>query len=151
MKLLILGVGNPLKGDDGFGVAAVQELMREPLPEGVAAVDGGTAGLGLASLIEEGEAVLILDAADMGKPAGTVREFAPHEVRSLASEGRLSLHEADVLGILRMLTELGTCPAVSIIAVQPGRIGYGMGLSAEVQAALPVVLQRVREAMARLA
>ena len=105
MKLLILGVGNPMMGDDGFGIAMVEELAREDLPDGVEVVDGGTGGLGLVSLIEEAERVLILDTADMGKPPGTVIEFAPDQVRNMASDRQVSLHQTDLLGTLGLMQQ----------------------------------------------
>ena len=144
MNLLILGVGNPMAGDDGFGVAGVRELLRHPLPEGVVAIDGGTAGLGLAAVIEEARRVIVLDAADMGKVPGDVVQFTPDEVRSKAGRQQLSLHQSDLLGTLRLMAELGTCPPVTIIAVQPLRVDYGEGLSEPVQAAIPKALQLVR-------
>jgi len=151
MKLLILGVGNPLMGDDGFGVAAVNELNKAPLPEGVVAVDGGTAGFRLAGLLEEAEQVLVLDAADMGKPPGALVEFSPDQVRSLAADRPVSAHQADLLGVFRLMAELGKRPVVTIIAVQPARVGYGIGLSPQVAAAIPTALKMVRSKMAETA
>ena len=151
MKLLILGVGNPMISDDGFGVAAVRELAKEPLPDGVEVVDGGTAGLALTDIIEEAEQVLILDSADMRKPPGTVVEFSPDEVRNMAAERPLSLHQSDLLGTLRLMEQLGACPPARIIAVQPANLQYGTELSEEVQAALPHVRRLVRDAIAELA
>jgi hydrogenase maturation protease len=150
MRLLILGVGSPLMGDDGFGVAVVRELSKGPLPEGVAAVDGGTAGFGLSDLIAEAEEAFIIDAADMGRVPGKIEEFTPDQVRSLTADHQVSLHQSDVLSVLRVLTELGSCPPVTILAVQPARVAQDIGFSPEVAAAIPVALQRVRERLARL-
>jgi len=148
MRLLILGVGNPMMRDDGFGPAAIAELAKEPLPSGVEAVDGGTGGLGLTSILEEAEIVIIVDSADMKKVPGTLVQFTPDEVRSLASDQQVSLHQADMLGTLRLMQELGTCPPVTIVAVQPAVVDYGAGLSPEVQAALPRALRMIRTAIA---
>jgi len=148
MRLLILGVGNPMMRDDGFGPAAVVELVRASLPPGIEAVDGGTAGLGLTSIIEEAENVIIIDSADMKRTPGTVVQFTPGEVRNLASDKQVSLHQTDMLGTLRLMQELGTCPPVTIIAVQPAVVDYGTALSPEVQAALPRALKMIRAAIA---
>ncbi|NIV31968.1 MAG: hydrogenase maturation protease, partial [Anaerolineae bacterium] len=51
-ETLIIGLGNPLRGDDGIGVRVVQMLADEALPESVEVVEGGTLGLGLVSLME---------------------------------------------------------------------------------------------------
>ena len=148
MRLLILGVGNPMMRDDGFGPAAIAELAKAPLPPGVEAVDGGIAGLGLTSIIEEAESVIVIDSAEMKRASGTVVQFTPDEVRNLASDQQISLHQTDMLGILRLMQELGTCPPVTIIAVQPAVVDYGTTLSPEVQAALPRALQMIRAAVA---
>lgn len=145
MKLLIVGVGSPLRGDDGFGVEVVRQLSGAPLPDGVVAVDGGTAGFGLADLLGQAESVLVIDAAEMGRTPGSIVEFTPDQVRSLASEHPLSAHQADILGVLRLLSGLGVSPAVTILAVQPARVDHGIGLSREVEEAIPEVLRRVRE------
>ena len=64
---LIIGLGNPLRGDDGVGVRVVQALAERALPAGVEVVDGGTQGLGLVSLLEGQKRVILVDAADVGK------------------------------------------------------------------------------------
>lgn len=63
---LILGLGNPLRGDDGVGTAVITTLQNEPLPPDVDVVDGGTAGLELVLLLQKYRRVLVVDAAEMG-------------------------------------------------------------------------------------
>jgi len=72
-RVLILGLGNPLLGDEGIGVRVVEELKRLELPEGVTAIEGGTAGLGLIGLMEGFQRVIIVDAASdrIGRGVGS--------------------------------------------------------------------------------
>jgi len=136
---LILGVGNPLRGDDGVGVLAVQRLLARPdLPAGVAVVDGGTAGLGLIPLIENYRRVVLVDAVLMGEPPGTVRRFAWHEARVAGHEQPLSLHQSDLADALALAEALGSLPPVIIVyGVQPQHTDWEQPLSEAVARALP--------------
>jgi len=139
---LILGVGNPLRGDDGVGVLAVQRLLARPdLPAGVAVVDGGTAGLGLIPLIENYRRVVLVDAVLMGEPPGTVRRFAWHEARVAGHEQPLSLHQSDLADALALAEALGRLPPVIIVyGVQPQHTDWEQPLSEAVARALPALM-----------
>ena len=69
-RLLILGLGNPLMGDDGAGIQIVEELKKSDLPEYVDVIDGGTAGVGLIDLMSGYSRVIVVDAVmvDEGPP-----------------------------------------------------------------------------------
>ena len=69
--LRVIGVGNPLVGDDGAGVRVVERL-RGRVPEGVELIDGGTEGLGLICWFEGVDRVVLVDAVRMGSAPGTV-------------------------------------------------------------------------------
>src|SRR5947209_6163179 len=72
-RLLVAGVGNIFLGDDAFGVEVVQRLLRRPQPDGVRVVDFGIRGLDLSYALLDGyEAVILVDAAPRGAPAGTL-------------------------------------------------------------------------------
>ncbi len=105
-SILILGLGNPLQGDDGVGCRVAQELERRTLPNDVEAVDGGTPGVGLVNLFEGRRRVILIDAAEMGLEPGTVKRFRPEDVLLTGSTNRFSLHRtgvADALNLARAL------------------------------------------------
>ena len=138
---LILGLGNPLLGDEGIGVRVIEELKGLQLPDGVEAVEGGTAGVGLVGLMEGYQRVIIVDAADMGHPPGRVVRFTPLEVQFKTAEAPLSLHQIGLGEVLALAEALEAAPAeVIIIGVQPGRIEAGVGLSPEVEGAIPQII-----------
>ena len=91
---LILGLGNPLRGDDGLGPRVVAELQRHRLPDGVAGEDGGVAGVGLLQYLEQWERVLIVDIAEMGRQPGEYVRFSPAEVRLGSKDDAYSVHGA---------------------------------------------------------
>lgn len=148
--LAVIGVGNVLFGDDGFGVRVIWELQKNP-PSGADLIDGGSLGLDLLDLLQSYWRVIIVDAADMALPPGTVKTFAPDDVRSIAPDDRLSLHSTDILGVIELGKALGeTLADVTIVAVQPDFVGPKDGLSDVVARALPAAVEAVTLSAGRL-
>lgn len=144
--ILILGVGNLLRKDDGVGVQATQRLQQFTLPGGVKVVDGGTAGIGLLDILEGYERAVIIDAADMGLEPGSVVKFRPEATQFRSPEMGLSLHSADVAGVLELARLLGkTLPELVVIGVQPKDIGWGTDMSVEVLAEMRHIVDLVLE------
>lgn len=138
---LILGLGNPLRGDDGIGPAVVEALQKIALPPEVEVVDGGTAGLGLLQTIADRRRLLVVDAADMGLPPGTVRQVRPAACRPI-EHTTLSPHELGFADLLALAERLGMAPEeVQILVVQPRRTGYGQDLSPTVRDRLPQIIE----------
>jgi hydrogenase maturation protease len=150
-KILIVGVGNLLLKDEGVGVHAVRALERTQLPPGVDLCDGGVAGITLLDFFEKSSRVLLIDAAEMSLPPGTIRRFTPDEVQQGPEAPRFSSHDVGLLEVLRLAEALGRSPEeVVIIGIQPKEIAWGEELSSEVAAALPVVLEMVRREIKRM-
>jgi hydrogenase maturation protease len=139
---LILGVGSPLRGDDALGILAVQRLRAHPhLPPGVDVIDGGTDGLGLVPVIEAYERVIIVDAVEMGLPAGTIRRLSWDEVRLIHQEGVLSLHQSGLADALLLAQALHVLPPELVIyGVQPHNTGWDEPVSESVERALPELI-----------
>lgn len=129
-------------GDDGIGVLAVERLQARPdLPPGVTVIDGGTGGVGLIPLMEGCDRVILVDAVPMGLPAGSIRRLTWDEVRLVAPEQSLSLHQSDLTGALVLAQALDTLPQeVIIYGVQPLLIEWDQPLSQPVERALPVLV-----------
>ena len=79
-RILVLGVGNLLMGDEGVGIHAIRELMERTHPPHVDIIDGGTAGLDLLHVMEGYQKVLIIDAVDVGEEPGAILRFSPQDV-----------------------------------------------------------------------
>jgi hydrogenase maturation protease len=146
--ILILGLGNPLQGDDGVGCRVVEALVGadrwSPLPDDVEVTDGGTPGVGLVNLLEGRQRVIIIDAAEMGLAPGQFRRFRPEEVTLTGSAERFSLHRSGVADALALARELGLAlPEIVVFGMQPARVGWSDGLSPEVEAAVPRVIEAV--------
>lgn len=143
-RIVVLGVGNPLMGDDGFGLVALDHLRTDwLLPDRVELLDGGTWGMQLLPVFEEAEEILILDAIESHLPPGTPVELAKDELPRLFRL-RVSPHHVDLEDVLALLEFRGTQPPrIHAMGVNPDQVDWGMGLSPAVEAAVPAFVDRV--------
>jgi hydrogenase maturation protease len=140
-RVLVAGIGNVFLGDDGFGVALVERLAECPLPPGVEAIDFGIRGMDLAYALGDGwDAVVLLDAAPTGRPAGTLSVIEPELD---AVEPALDAHGMDPVKVLALARTLGgPLPRTLVVACAPETVMTGESedvvaeLSAPVRAAL---------------
>ena len=80
-RILVLGIGNILWADEGFGVRCVETLNAGwVFPSQVQLMDGGTQGLYLLPYVQEADCLLVFDAVDYGDPVGTLREVVGEQV-----------------------------------------------------------------------
>jgi hydrogenase maturation protease len=143
-RLLILGIGNLLLADEGVGVHAAQALMKKDMPEGVAVLDIGTAILEALPELEQADRVIVIDAVLAGKEAGTVYRIPYDDCEKPMQIA--SVHGFDLSRVLAM-TSRETPPSVTVIGVEPARIGWSLELSPSVAEALDTVLQTVEAEM----
>jgi len=129
--VVVLGLGNPLMGDEGIGVYLVEQLRRSAGEHpSVDFVDAGTGGLSMLHYIEDRRKAIIIDCVFMDEEPGVIRRFTPEEVRSRKVLAHQSLHEADLMRILEMARQLGQAPEqVILFGIQPERVEFGCGLS----------------------
>jgi hydrogenase maturation protease len=145
-KALVLGLGNPLRGDDGVGSAVIEALRERGGCGGqVELIDGGTPGLEIVLLLQGYAHAVVVDAADMGLEPGTWRRFTPDEVSlstGAAMEG--TLHDAGLGEALALAEALGVLPAKLVIfGVQPASVGWEPGLTPPVRQAVPALCEAV--------
>lgn len=136
---LVIGLGNALMGDDGFGLAVLAQLEHHwVLPSEIELVDGGTWGMRLLPLIEEANQVLLLDAIDAGSPPGTPCVLEGEQIPRRLSL-KLSPHQIDLREILALGAMRGTLPTrLAAVGAQPADVSLGAGLS-------PALAERVGE------
>lgn len=146
-NILVLGIGNLLWADEGFGVRAVQALHRQwRFPGRVTLMDGGTQGLNLLPHVQEARKLIVFDAIDYGLPPGTLSVLANEEVPRFMGAKKLSLHQTGFQEVLAIAELTGSLPdELVLIGVQPENFkDYGGNLrpavSAQVQPALEIAL-----------
>jgi hydrogenase maturation protease len=137
--ILVLGIGNLLWADEGFGVRCVEALREgwEFAPQ-VELVDGGTQGLYLLPLVQRATRLLILDAVDYGLAPGTLKLVENDEVPRFLGARKMSLHQTGFQEVLMLAQMTGSYPAeVLLIGCQPQELeDYGGSLRPSVKAAL---------------
>ncbi len=142
VKLLVLGIGNSLLTDEGVGVAVMHELeARLGAHDDMVFLDGGTLSFTLAVPISECDALLVIDAAELGAAPGTVRCFENDAMdHYLGTNRKQSVHEVGLLDLRAVSLLTGHWPVQrALIGVQPAVVGWGETLTPEVTAALPEV------------
>jgi len=142
-RILVLGIGNILWADEGFGVRCVEALNSDWIfPEHVTLMDGGTQGLYLLPYVQEADCLLVFDAVDYGDPAGTLREVVGDEVPRFMGAKKMSLHQTGFQEVLMAAELTGKLPGEQVlIGVQPEELeDFGGSLRAVVKARMPAAL-----------
>jgi hydrogenase maturation protease len=130
-RILVLGIGNLLWADEGFGVRCVEYLSQNwALPKNVSLLDGGTQGLYLLPFLEEADALIVFDAVDYGLEPGTMKLVEDDEVPAFMGAKKMSLHQTGFQDVIATAQLLGRCPErLFLIGVQPVELeDYGGGL-----------------------
>ena len=141
---LVLGLGNPVMGDDGIGCRAVELLASCDLPGDVRIEEAGTPGWGLPNWLVGCSRVILIDAVHMGETPGTWRRFSPEQVRLIASGQAVSLHEPGLACGLELAQALGMLPAeIVIYGVEPASCLPGQGLSPAAYSAFPGLIDTI--------
>lgn len=158
-KVLVVGVGNLLHGDDGFGVAVARRLADRPLPPGVTIAETGIGGIHLVHELMAGyEAVVVVDSVDRGRPPGTVMVIDADvvdvdQLEPIERHDRLAdMHLATPERALMVARALGVLPERTVIVgCQPVEIEtLGVGLTAEVAAAVDVAVAEIERCVEQL-
>ena len=148
-KIVVIGIGNLLLMDEGIGVHTINELEKHDLPESIEIYDGGTGGFKLIDLMHGAARVIFIDAVETGKAPGSVTIFRAEDVHSIYNKKKYSLHDTDLMEIIKMAEMLGNPPMIEIVGIQPKTINYGTTLSKELAVSMSnivnSVLKRIEE------
>jgi hydrogenase maturation protease len=143
-RVVVLGVGNLLWADEGFGVRCVEALGDGwDFSPPIEILDGGTLGLALVPLLLDATHVLLFDAVDHRGTPGSLLVARDAEVPRFMTSSKMSLHQAGMNDILASLELLGHKPVnFTVIGIKPVELAdYGGSLTEAVQQQVPVALQ----------
>ncbi|MGO9982822.1 MAG: HyaD/HybD family hydrogenase maturation endopeptidase [Rhodomicrobium sp.] len=152
MRALILGIGNLLWADEGFGVRAVEELHRHyEFPPNVKLLDGGTQGLYLLEHVTSASILVVFDAVDYGLSPGALMLVEDGNVPSFLGVKKMSLHQTGFQEVLATAELLGKAPAhLCLIGVQPAELDdYGGSLRPQVKAQIPAAIDEALDYLKR--
>jgi hydrogenase maturation protease len=149
-KILVLGVGNLLLGDEGIGIHLIQEMRKELLPRNVELVDGGTAGIDLLNWLEAAEYIIIVDCVEAGEKPGSIFRIPIDELVLDSTNQLISLHDINLTEVLSMAKKMKILPPTIIFGVQPEFIGYQTELSPTLHNTLPRLIQLIKNEILRI-
>lgn len=147
---LILGLGNILMTDEAVGAEVIRRLEADTAPSAsLRFVDGGTLSFTLAVPIGECPQLIVVDAAAMGDPPGSVRVFEGAAMDRQLRAHANSVHEVSLSDLMDMARLTDTFPIRrALVGIEPERIGWGERLTPAVAAAVPLAVARIRELLA---
>jgi hydrogenase maturation protease len=156
--ILIAGIGNIFLGDDAFGVEVAQRLAGRPMPAGVSVRDFGIRGLDLTyALMEDYDAIILVDAAPHGEKPGTLYVIEPHitdDGYESESDPLIDTHGMNPMKVLRMVKAMGGKPKrLLLVGCEPATLGPEegqMGLSEPVQAVMDEAVLLVESLIGQL-
>ncbi len=138
-EILVLGIGNLLWADEGFGVRAVEAMQQGYVfPPRVRLLDGGTQGLYLLHHVQAARRLIVFDAVDYGLPPGTLKIVLNEEVPAFLGVKKMSLHQTGFQEVLACARLTGRYPEeLVLIGVQPVELDdFGGSLREPVKAQL---------------
>ena len=144
-ETLIIGVGNILRQDDGIGPRIIEHLDNDGFEDKATLMNGGVDGLALIDYIKDYRNAVIIDAVDMGLPAGEIMVFRPDEADLNVRWDSLSSHGYGLAEALHLCRELGVATNIKIVGVQPKAISFGEYLSKEVSDRIDDIIHVVKD------
>jgi hydrogenase maturation protease len=152
-RVLILGIGNLLWADEGFGVRCVEALAaRYRFGPNVTLLDGGTQGIYLVDQVRAADVLVVFDAVDYGLPAGTLKRVEGAEVPKFMGAKKMSLHQTGFQEVLALADLLGGSPEhLLLVGVQPVALeDFGGSLRPPVKAGIGPALALALDYLAGL-
>ena len=143
-NILLLGIGNLLWADEGFGVRVIEQLQKNyRFPDHVTVLDGGTQGMYLVEHVQLANVLIVFDAIDYGLPPATLKCIENDEVPNFLGAKKMSLHQTGFQEVLATAQMLGQYPQhLLLIGVQPEELDdYGGSLRDSVKAQIQPAIE----------
>jgi hydrogenase maturation protease len=141
MRRLVIGIGNPDRGDDAAGIEVAKRLRST---ESSQLVNGS---FELMDVWAEAEDVIVVDAARSGAPAGTIHRIVADRESVPVGLLSTSTHSVGVAETVELARRLGRLPSrLLIYGIEVGKVGLGEGLSMEVERAVAQLVKVIDDA-----
>ncbi len=143
-RILVLGIGNYLMGDEGVGVHAIHALSKMDLPKNVDILDGGTGSFDLMPILAKYPIVIFIDATMDGKTPGTLSVIYPKFAADFPTV--LSAHDVGLKDMIDALEFKGELPKIILVTVTiKDMMPMTIKLTDDINAAIPSLTARVLE------
>ncbi|UHD18355.1 HyaD/HybD family hydrogenase maturation endopeptidase [Thiocapsa bogorovii] len=148
---LILGLGNVLMTDEAVGAEVVRRMEQESGTDAsMVFIDGGTLSFTLALPIGDCSRLIVVDAATMGEPPGSVRVFEDAAMDRQLSVNAKTVHEVSLSDLMDIARLTDTLPLQrALVGIEPAFVGWGDQLTPAVEAAIPDAIARIRSLLDR--
>jgi hydrogenase maturation protease len=149
-KIGILGLGNLLLHDEGFGVHFINFLHEHyDVPANISVLDGGTAGIMMAPFIEDVQVLFVIDTVALKEEPGSIHRFSEEDIQARKIHARMSPHQVGLLDILDLCRIRETIPErTEMITVVPEDLSVAIGLTPKLEARLTDVMQMLNMSLA---
>lgn len=143
-QITVLGIGNILMQDEGFGVRVVEQLLRQyTFPSNVQVLDGGTLGMELLRFLIGTDQLILVDAVSGNLSPGSIYQFNNDEVKAYFKE-KVSMHELGIQDVLAVMDVLEKpISEIRILGVQPLTIDTSLEMTPIVAKAVDVIIKQV--------
>lgn len=142
-KVLVLFLGNILRGDDGVGIELLKRISQSEISENVVLEEGSTGGMILLGVMDDYDSVIIVDAMDSTDLKQDIIIFDPSFIQD-TNEREISLHSISIKDIVRFNQALGErVPKITIFGIRIDRIDEHIGLSTELMNRLSFIEDRL--------
>ncbi|MBC8016429.1 MAG: hydrogenase maturation protease [Sporomusaceae bacterium] len=135
-RVIIIGFGNVLMGDDGAGIRASHVLMEASLPANIEVIDGGVASFEILDGVRTADQIILIDALAAGGQPGEIYRLLSENLDNWKANQGLSLHEFTLIDSLRLAKVLGPMPPIIIYGIEPEDVSFRWGLTPAVEKAL---------------
>lgn len=143
-KIVIIGVGNLLMGDDGIGIHTVEALRHEPLPSNVAVFSAETRAFDALEYMDGCDKAVIVDAYRKGGAPGSIYRFAFDPAGEIDDSFNLSMHDINFIDALRAGRGVYKLPKeIVILGIEPEVLECRLGLSAKINNCIPEIIKAV--------
>jgi hydrogenase maturation protease len=150
-NVVVIGVGNQLRGDDGAGLEAVRRVRDRELPTSITVHLHEGEAIGLLALWDGAEAALLVDTVRSGAPPGTIHRLDASHAPLPSALRRFSSHTIGIGETIELARALGTLPAtVRVYGVEGRQFDVGTELTDEVGAALHGLVRELRAEALRI-
>jgi hydrogenase maturation protease len=152
-KFGVIGIGNPLRRDDGIGIILLEKIkeQKKELPNEVEFIDGGTGGMSLLHIFACFDSILIIDAVQMNTTPGTYKIFTADDILINKNNFFISTHEHQLQQVIEMSKYLGEFPKdFFIFGIQPKDTSYSKNLTNDLQTKINILLKSLQDEIKKI-
>ncbi|OOM82416.1 hydrogenase 1 maturation protease [Clostridium puniceum] len=141
---IIIGIGNILLQDDGVGIRVIEQLQNENLPSTIELVDGGTSTLDTLGFFLDYKKVIIVDCLKANLQPGTIYKIGPEDIKNYKKEN-LSIHDVQILEVVKMANMMNKYPEVIIFGVEPEQISLDLEMTKTMFCKIPEIICNIKK------